>query len=165
MTTKLNSYILPENVIEKMKVKIAETKEKNIELGFGLCRLKFVNTLTPGSECVGNDCSIVQWPTCPVGLYVGGYHTHPTGGVQPSIADLRNAYINDIECVGSAKENAIRCFVRSGPRESIDEKKITAIFEEVEKPLPGVLSKEEYERWANARNDILDKHFKTVDVE
>ena len=49
MVIKLNSYVLPEDVVEKMRAKIIETKEKNIELGFGLCRLKFINTLKTGS--------------------------------------------------------------------------------------------------------------------
>lgn len=164
MVTKLNSYVLPENVVEKMRAKIIETKEKNIELGFGLCRLKFINTLKTGSECTGDKCSIEQVPECPTGLYVGGYHTHPRGTANPSIADLRNAYVNDVECVGSVKEDAIRCFVRIGPREPIYEKNIVTALKDIEQPLAETISKEEYQKWENARNEILNKHFDTVDI-
>lgn len=165
MVTKLNSYVLPENVIEKMRAKIIETKERNIELGFGLCRLKFINVLKTGNECAGDECSIGYVPECLTGLYVGGYHTHPKGTTNPSITDLRNAYVNDVECVGSVKENAIRCFVRIGPREPIDEKNIVATLKDIEEPLVGAVSKEQYQKWENARNDILNKHFKAIDIE
>ena len=164
MTIKLNSYALPDEVVEKMMRKIEETKQKNVELGFGLCRMKFVNTLKPGHECAGNECSIVQMPECPTGLYIGGYHTHPNGPAEPSIADLRNAYINDVECVGSPEENAVRCFVRNGYRKPQEEKDITSVFKEVEEPYPKTVDVEQYDRWKKARDEILNKHFQTVDV-
>lgn len=165
MVTKLNSYVLPGDVITKMILKIEETKQKNIELGFGLCRMKYVNTLKPGNDCSGDKCSITQMPECPTGLYVGGYHTHPEGTAEPSIADLKNAYVNDVECVGSVKENFIRCFVRIGNRKPQDEKDIISKFKEIEKPLPETLNTEQYKIWKNARDEIWTKHFRTVDVE
>lgn len=164
MAIKLNSYALPEDVVEKMRLKIEETRQKNIELGFGLCRMKNVNTLKSGHECIGNECSIVQMPECPTGLYIGGYHTHPEGTANPSIADLRNAYANDVECVGSPLENAIRCFVRIGYRKPQEEKDIISKFKEVEEPFPKTVTAEQYERWKSARDEILVKHFQTVDV-
>jgi hypothetical protein len=164
MVIKLNSYALPEDVVTKMMLKIEETKQRNIELGFGLCRMKYVNTLKPGHECEGNECSIVQMPECPTGLYIGGYHTHPEGPAEPSIADLKNAYINDVECVGSAQENAVRCFVRMGYRKPQDEKYIIDKFKEVEEPFSKSVSNEQYQRWKNARDEILNKHFQAVDV-
>jgi hypothetical protein len=165
MVTKLNSYVLPENVVEKMRAKIIETKEKNIELGFGLCRLKFINTLRTGNECTGDECSMEQVPECSTGLYVGGYHTHPRGPANPSITDLRGAYVNDVECIGSVKENAIRCFVRIGPRVPMYEKDIVAAVKDIEEPLVGAVSKEKYQKWEKARNEILNKHFKAIDIE
>lgn len=164
MVIKLNSYALPEDVVTKMMIKIEETKQKKIELGFGLCRMKYVNTLKPGIECTGNECSIVQAPECPTGLYVGGFHTHPEGAAEPSIADLKNAYINDVECVGSAQETTVRCFVRTGHRKPQDEKDIISKFKEVEEPFPKEVSKEQYERWKSVRDEILTKHFQEVDV-
>lgn len=165
MVIKLNSYALPEDVVTKMRLKIEETKQKNIELGFGLCRMKFVNTLKSGNECTGNECSIIQMPECPTGLYIGGYHTHPEGTAEPSIADLKNAYMNDVECVGSPQENAIRCFVRIGNRKPQDEKDIVSTFKEVEEPFPKTVSMEQYQRWKSARDEILIKHFQAIDVE
>lgn len=164
MAIKLNSYSLPEDVVEKMILKIAETRQKNIELGFGLCRMKFVNTLKPGSECSGNECSVLPIQECQTGLYVGGYHTHPVGTAEPSIADLRNAYINDVECVGSVKDDAIRCFIRTSNKKSQDEKDIISTVKEIEEPLPAVLSEEQYKIWKNARDEILAKHFQIVDI-
>lgn len=164
ITIKLNSYVLPEDVVEKMKLKIEETRQKKIELGFGLCRMKFVNTLKPGHECIGNECSIVQMPECPTGLYIGGFHTHPSGVAEPSIADLKNAYINDVECVGAPEEDAIRCFVRLGYRKPEEEKHIISQFKEIEEPFPKVVEENQYQRWKNARDEILNKHFQTVNV-
>ena len=164
MVIKLNSYVLPEDVIIKMKLKIEETKQKNIELGFGLCRMKYVNTLKLGNECSGDKCSITQTPECPTGLYVGGYHTHPEGAAEPSIADLKNAYLNDVECVGSPEENAIRCFIRIGNRKPEDEKDIISRFKEIEQPLPETVSTEQYQIWKSARDEILTKHFQSIDV-
>jgi len=164
MPIKLNSYSLPEEVVIKMRLKIEETKQKNIELGFGLCRMKYVNTLKSGHECAGNECSILQMPECPTGLYVGGYHTHPDASAEPSIADLRNAYINDVECVGSPQENAIRCFVRIGYRKPQDEKDIISKFKEVEESFPKTVNMEQYQKWKNARDEIWNKHFQTIDV-
>ncbi len=164
MSIRLNSYVLPEDVVEKMRLKIEETRQKNIELGFGLCRMKYVNTLKPGEECSGNECSIKQMPECQTGLYVGGYHTHPVGTAEPSIADLKNAYINDVECVGSTKDNDIRCFVRIGHRKPDDEKDIISKYKEVEENLPKTITGEQYQIWKNARDEILNKHFQTVNV-
>ncbi len=164
MPIKLNSYTLPDDVVEKMKIKIKETKEKKIELGFGLCRMKYVNTLKPGVECTGDECKIIQMPECPTGLYVGGYHTHPSGIAAPSIADLKNAYMNDVECVGAPEEDAIRCFVRLGHRKQEDEKYIISKFKDVEENYPKVVDNAQYERWKSARDEIWNKHFQTVDV-
>lgn len=163
MTIKLNSYSLPEDTIIKMRQKIEETRQKQVELGFGLCRMKNINTLRPGLDCTGNECSIEQWPECRTGVYVGGFHTHPDEVAEPSIADLRNAYINDVECVGSPKENAIRCFVRKGIRKSDEEKNITSIDNEF-KSISGNLTQEQYINWKNARDEIWSKHFDTVIV-
>ena len=164
MVIKLNSYNLPEEVVTKMRLKIEETRQKKIELGFGLCRMKYVNTLKPGIECSGNECSLLQMPECQTGLYVGGYHTHPVGTAEPSIADLRNAYINDVECVGSVKEDAIRCFVRIGNRKPQEEKDIISRLKDVEESLPETTGIEQYQTWKNARDDIWTKHFQTVDI-
>ncbi len=164
MITKLNSYALQEDVVEKMKLKIEETRQKKIELGFGLCSMKFVNILKPGIECSGDECSIIRVPGCPTGTYVGGYHTHPEGPAEPSIADLKTAYVNDVECVGSAKEDTIRCFVRIGQRKKQDEKTIISKLKEVAESLPKTIRKEQYDIWKNARDEILTKYFQAVDV-
>lgn len=164
MTIKLNSYSLPEDVIDKMRLKIEETRQKNIELGFGLCRMKYVNTLKPGDDCSGDECSILPIQECRTGTYVGGYHTHPSGTAEPSIADLRNAYIHDVECVGSAKEEDIKCFIRTGHRNPQDEKDIISTVKEIEEPLPAIINEEQHKIWKSARDEILVKHFQVVEI-
>lgn len=164
MATTLNSYVLPDHIIKKMREKIEESREKKIELGFGLCRLSHVSSLRVGDECVGDVCTLKRIASCPIGTYVGGYHTHPRATAEPSIADLKSAYIRDVECVGSVKEDAIKCYVRIGHRKTDNERHIIKAEEEIEKPLPKWLSQKEYDIWKRTRDEILNKHFKQIDV-
>jgi len=126
--------------------------------------MKYVNTLKPGNECSGSECSVLPIQECQTGTYVGGYHTHPLGSAEPSIADLRSAYIHDVECVGSVQEDIIKCFIRNGYRNPQDEKAIISTVEKVEDPLPAIISEEQHKIWKNARDEILSKHFQVVDV-
>jgi len=165
MVTKLNSYSLTDDIVIRMRQKIEETKQKKIELGFGLCHIKPADILKTGEECTGDQCSILPMTECPTGVYIGGFHTHPKGGTQPSIADLRNAYINDLECVGAANNDRIRCFVRIGTRKPEDEQNIKSLEEEVETSVTGIATIEQYNRWRKARDEIWNKHFQTVTVQ
>ena len=47
MVTYVNSFILQDDLIKKMMEKIEETREKQIELGFGLCRIGNSHILHP----------------------------------------------------------------------------------------------------------------------
>lgn len=163
MVVKLNSYLLPNILIDKMKTKIEETKNKKIELGFDLCRTK-TNILIAGDECTGTECVIEHKPKCIAGLHIGGYHTHPKGGSGPSIADLIGAYRNDVECVGSARDNDIKCYVRIGRKKPEDEQRIVMASKEIEEPMGPVAKTEEYQKWIKVRDDILNKHFMKIDV-
>lgn len=159
---RLNSYMLPEPVIEKMINKIQETKEKRLEVGFGLCRLKNTNIIRAGGSCTGTECEITQPRECLTGSYVGGFHTHPMTDADPSIADLLNAYVNDVECIGSAIDSNIKCFVRIGPFVQKDKEDMDDLSKSVE--FPGRLyTTEEYQKWKNARDEIMNKHFQEVD--
>ena len=164
MVIKLNSYILPENIVDKMKTKIEETREKKIELGFGLCRMRNTNIIRPGKDCTGTECALTQIKECPSGLYIGGYHTHPRTGTKPSIADLAVAYYDDVGCIGSVKENDIKCIVRTGPIIQQGKQEINDALENIEELLPAVVSKEEFQKWDNTRDDLINKYFKVVEV-
>ncbi len=164
MAIKLKSYSLSEDTVSKMILKIEETKQKKIELGFGLCHMKHINTLKPGRECSGDECSMTRMRKCSTGSYVGGYHTHPTGSTEPSIVDLKNAYINDVECIGSVRDGTIRCFIRIGTRNLRDERNIISRLKEIEESLSKTISNEQYRIWKNSRDEILTKHFHVIDV-
>lgn len=109
MSKKVGSFILPDDIIKGMKSKIKETSKKKIELGFSLCTKNSV--LTKGTECIGTQCSI-KVGECPESTYVGNYHTHPRGIATLSITDMVTGCDEEIECVGSAPSNNIRCFTR-----------------------------------------------------
>lgn len=161
---KLNSYILPDPVIEKMKSKIRETKEKDIELGFGLCRLRNTNIIRTGDECTGTECELVYEKECPIGSYVGVYHTHPHTSSKPSIGDLETAYIDEVGCIGSVRDDNIKCFLRIGPMNHQVREEIIKTSKTVEEPLRKEVTAEEYQTWKNARDKILGEHFKEIEI-
>lgn len=112
MPKQVNSFILPDNIIKKMKDKIKETKKIKKELGFSLCSDKSSNIITKGIECVGTKCAI-KVGICPKDqIYLGNYHTHPRSHATMSITDMTTGCDEEIECIGSVPFENIRCFVR-----------------------------------------------------
>lgn len=110
MTKKINSYILPDNIISKMKEEIKQTKKLKIEHGFALC--KDDGVIKKGSECTGTKCEIKEG-FCPKNLiHIGDYHTHPKGAATMSFSDMSTGCLAEMECIGSVPFNKIRCFVR-----------------------------------------------------
>lgn len=164
MVTIVNSFILPDDLVKKMKGKIEETKEKKIELGFGLCRIGKSNIIRPGGDCTGTECALTEIRECMVGSYIGGYHTHPRTGTKPSIADLIIAYDEGVECIGSVIENDIKCAVRTGSIVPQVREEISGALRNIEETLGETVTKEELQRWEKTRDDILDKHFKMIGV-
>lgn len=164
MVTLINSFIISDDLAKKMRDKIEETKEKKIELGFGLCRIGRSNIIKPGGDCTGTECSLTEPRECRVGSYIGGYHTHPRTGTKPSIADLIIAYDEGVECVGSVIENDVKCVVRSGPIVSQVREEISGALKNIEEALGETITKEELQRWEKTRDDILDKHFNVISV-
>lgn len=112
MSKQVNSFILPDDIIKEMKDKIKDTKKRKIELGFSLCTERDSNVLIKGSECIGTQCSIKVGKCKEEQKYIGNYHTHPRGPASLSIADMITGCSEDIECVGAARFNNIRCFTR-----------------------------------------------------
>lgn len=118
---KLGSYILPEEIVERMKKLTERSKEIQKEIGFNLCASKRVAInndimISTGMTCVGEKgcLSTIRKHTqeCPSDkIDIGGFHTHPNRDLaNMSYADAFGAYINGIECVGANKE--INCFIR-----------------------------------------------------
>ncbi len=174
MSIKLNSFILPDNVIKKMKDDIGHSRIKNIEIGFNLCtensNNKFSNNkLHDESYCVGEECSVDIPKGCKQGKHVGLFHTHPGTDSEPSIQDIANAYVIGINCIGSTKDNDIKCYIRKDKdyhRESL-ETIITALVR-YESPLHISEFPEEdiknYRKWVSIRNDLKKHYLNTVNV-
>lgn len=113
MPKHVNSFILPDNIIKEMKDKIKDTKKSKIELGFALCtQEENSNVITKGTECVGTKCSIKIGQCKNNQKYLGNYHTHPRSHPTMSITDMVTGCLEEIECIGSAPFNTIRCFTR-----------------------------------------------------
>lgn len=120
MPTKLNSYILPDKIIQKMRYDIEETKKLGVEIGFNLCTKDTTEELQDEKRCVGSSCMLKGWkPGCESkGKQVGIFHTHPiipkksSGYSSPSMSDLTGAYAYGIMCIGGAGDNKIQCSIR-----------------------------------------------------
>jgi len=164
MAIQVNSYILPNSVAEKMIAKINETRDKKIELGFSLCLTKKGNIITAGDGCAGTQCEMLQPKECPTGNYIGGYHTHPKSGTKPSIADLAVAYNDEVGCIGSVRDEKIMCMVRDGPMVPQTMQEIRDAAKNIEEGSGKIVTKEQFQVWESARDGILDKYFKVVDI-
>ena len=118
MSTKLNSFTLPDDVIKKMKSKIEESRLKDAEIGFNLCTTN--GNLHDENLCIGTECAVDIPKGCSRGKYVGLFHTHPHSSSKPSIQDIANAYQIGINCIGSTDDMKIKCYIR---KESIPTRK------------------------------------------
>lgn len=170
MLRNINSFVLSNNIIKKMKDKIGESKKKRLELGFNLCTKGETKELQDASHCIGTACEIEIKRTCEgKGNYVGKYHTHPTTSSSPSIQDLAIAYKEGIICVGGSTDNKIKCYVR---KEKIIFKPTLEFIQTTrdvyERPIRK--TKEDNRKkmllkeMVHARKFILDNHFHTIDI-
>ena len=119
MSKRVNSFILSDDIISNMKDKIKETKKSKTELGFALCIDKNdsknkndSDIIIKGTECIGTKCSIKVGKCKEDQIYIGNYHTHPRAHPTMSITDMVTGCSEEIECIGSAPFNTIRCFTR-----------------------------------------------------
>ncbi len=140
MTTKLNSFILPDNVIEKMRDQLNKTIDTKEEYGFTLCTEHNRKTIIDRRHCKGNECKINISRECDKKeKFVGAYHTHPYNPSTMSAGDMISSCKYDVNCIGGEGDNKIRCFIRKthlGPSEQIScSNKAKKYHEEMEKPL------------------------------
>lgn len=168
MSKKLNSFILPDDIIKKMNNKIRESQLKMVETGFSLCKEKDKDILKFGNECEGDRCRIKkpsQMCAEKKDEYQGLYHTHTIGTTRPSIADLYLMYEDGLGCIGSVKENRIKCFVRKSPDVDIDTiRKLESAYVFV-KNLQYELPKEDFDKLHSAAiKHITNESFNVVDV-
>lgn len=172
MSAKLNSFILSDNIIEKMKDKIEETRSKKIETGFSLCteRIKDVrnkddNILKIGNDCQGTECRISR----PIqrcrekDKYRGLFHTHPSGEIRPSLSDILSMYEDGIGCIGITKDDTkiIRCSARkdkiSNEESRREIRKSYILFE----MLPSGITVKDYESEVER---LTNKYFREIDI-
>lgn len=119
MTTKLNSFLLPDNVILEMKRRMKYSKRKDIEVAFNLCAEN--GNLHDEYPCCGTKCNVGTISKCDRGKFVGDFHTHVDGTSEPSLIDLAGAYYHGIMCIGNAKKKDIKCYIRKDKSPKIKE--------------------------------------------
>lgn len=118
MPKRVNSFIIPDDIIKDMKDKIKETRKLKTEVGFALCTDKNNyqkddhQIIIKGTECVGTKCSIKTGQCREDQTNIGNYHTHPSSYPTMSITDMVTGCSEKIECIGSVPFNTIRCFIR-----------------------------------------------------
>lgn len=114
MTKKLNSYFLMDNTINLMKSLLDDSKKKSIEHGFDLCVGKRERILKAENPCIGDKCQVELLGRCKENEnLVGCYHTHPPPfSSRPSLDDLSIGLNYGINCIGTAKEDNIICYVK-----------------------------------------------------
>jgi len=167
MSTKLNSFILPDNVIQKMKRKVEDSRIKDIEVGFNLCTEN--GNLHDENPCTGTTCAVDIPKGCAKGRHVGLFHTHTYTSSEPSIQDIANTYQIGINCIGSTKEKNIKCYVRKDAaptRENLET--IVSALIRYESPLHLSEIPEEdiknYRKWIKVRNDLKRHYLNTVEI-
>lgn len=183
MPTKLNLYILPDKVIQKMRSDIEDTKKIGLEIGFNLCTKNTTEELKDEKHCTGAACRLVGWkPGCESkGKHVGIFHTHPVvpkiskGPSSPSMSDMTSAYTYGIMCVGGAGDNKIICIVRKD--KDPDPKVIRSIRADVEmyerpmRSIPKITTRKGYEKYMAryreleyTRNKLQERLFNTIEI-
>ena len=124
MSIKLNSFILPDNVIKKMKETLIDSQSKEAELALSLCKKLGSNILKVGEQCTGWECSVSLPEKCEEKDYVHilAYHTHFNESSRPSSQDLPIIYKRGLACIGGISENGtrkeeIKCYMLTKPRD------------------------------------------------
>lgn len=157
---KLNSFTLPDNVIEKMRHLSYKALITGKEHGFNLCikeQLKLSNDndkiIRSGKECEGEKCSmeIAKFTCSENERTIGIFHTHKTSS-HPSMSDLSVGYLVGINCIGSFK--GIKCFKRKKDFDALtfaDIKNVKYVEEQ---------TKHHHSRWKN--KEINDREYSNI---
>lgn len=108
----LGQFILPINVIQKMKDLIIESEKIGKEMGFDLC-VNSDNMIIVRNECIGDENCAATERKCKIGeIFIGIFHTHSHRAkmVKISLSDLITIYRDGIGCIGAREE--MKCFLR-----------------------------------------------------
>ena len=103
MIRNINSYVLPDSILDKMIELVDKHIANHKEYGFNLC-LKKDNNIINGEVCEGAKCSIEIEKSCKDNEeYIGSYHTHYLSFF-PSALDLYSGYPDKITCIGDKEK-------------------------------------------------------------
>jgi len=103
MIRNINSYVLPDSILDKMIELVDKHIANHKEYGFNLC-LKKDNNIINGEVCEGAKCSIKIEKSCKDNEeYIGSYHTHYLSFF-PSALDLYSGYPDKITCIGDKEK-------------------------------------------------------------
>jgi hypothetical protein len=162
---KLGNYVLPDNILERMKKLTDRSQEVQKEVGFQFCTDGNIDMngnipISTGMTCVGEkDCltTIEKYrQQCPPNkIRIGEFHSHPNRyDANMSHPDANNAYMIGIECIGALKE--INCFIRKSDRINEDiHDKFLSLYNEIEKRIYQV---QKYEKRLSKEGFNEDKH-------
>lgn len=175
MTTKLGQFILPNDVIARMRNKLIDTDRSNVEHGFDLCRKSGSNVLIDRGHCIGHECGINIKRICdPDEILEGDYHTHPVYGADPSFQDMITSYGLGIGCIGSVEDNDIKCYVRKDktPDPTVISS-IRNVIDRYEKPLEKMTyadilagkGSDLEDKLFRAAHHFRDHYFKSISIE
>jgi hypothetical protein len=152
-----------------MKRNVEDSRIKGIEIGFNLCANN-QKQLHDENTCSGTECAVEVPKGCKKGDHVGIFHTHASASSKPSIRDIANAYRIGMNCIGSAEEKIIKCYIRkhtTPTREGLEN--IIAAMIRYESPLflPKISPEEDikkYREWVKVRKDLKEHYLNTIDI-
>ncbi len=124
MPKYLNSLVIPDDIIKEMEKTLKESRKRQIELGFALCKMLDNDILKIGEQCIGGEISVCLPERCKDkdDVYVGAYHTHFNESSRPSGQDIPIIYKRGLACIGGISENKLRmeeinCYLRNVPKD------------------------------------------------
>lgn len=164
MPKKLNSFILSDSLIQKMKTGVEKAKTINKEVGFLLCSDN--EELHDDSQCIGNECELAMPLTCSKGRKVGSFHAH-TESTDPSIRDIYDTYKFGIGCIGSTEQKKIKCHIRKDKTPKPEDIEIIrSSIEKFEEPLfvRSEIDTKSYWEWIRIRGRLRRQYLDTVDI-
>lgn len=168
MSKKLNSFILKGDTINLMKDLLQRTKQDRLERGFDLCLNIVTKELIHRNVCTGSICEIKIKGECDFGkleILEGGYHTHSSPlSSRPSLHDLVIGLQYGIECIGAARDDSIKCYIKKQFPAKEESIVMTRALELTNKFDNRCLTEKEFKEFMKLEDIIREKYFKTFDI-
>lgn len=116
--TKIGIYTIKKQQLKEMIKIFHKSSNEGIEYVSNLCVNPSKNlNVNLQDTCSGTECEAIITSVCKKDfVLIGDYHTHVTDDSEdiPSIIDLKSMYEHKypVECIGSTKNNTIKCYTR-----------------------------------------------------